>query len=396
MLTLATYLLSGVATLLAIPTVVFFLEVLAGCFLPKRDRFQDNHRTKRTAVLIPAHNESSGLQPTLDDVSRQLRNSDRLVVVADNCTDDTAAVAASCGAEISVRNDLTRIGKGYALDWGLSFLATDPPEIVVVVDADCRLGDGVIDRLATVSARLQRPVQALYLMTASEGSTISHQVAEFAWRLKNLVRPLGLSALSLPCQLMGTGMAFPWATIRSADLSNGFIVEDLKLGLELAAAGSPPVFCPSAIVTSTFPNSSDGAKRQRQRWEQGQISLILTSAPALVLSAIKRRDSATLALALDLIVPPLSLFGTIWMAITICALAAALLGGSRFALLVSAACMALVFSAIVLAWLKFGRDLLPLRSFGSIGSYYMAKLRTYGAALSKRGRISGWTRADRN
>ena len=50
-------------------------------------------------------------------------------------------------------------------------------------------------------------------------------------------------------------MAFPWDVIRSANLANGFIVEDMKLGLDLALAGHSPVFCPSATVTSTFPTS---------------------------------------------------------------------------------------------------------------------------------------------
>ena len=101
-------------------------------------------------------------------------------------------------------------------------------------------------------------------MTAPDQSTINYQMAEFAWRVKNWVRPLGLSALGLPCQLMGTGMAFPWAVIRSAKLASGQIVEDLNLGLDLAMAGSPPIFCPSAQVTSRFPISAAAAERQRQ------------------------------------------------------------------------------------------------------------------------------------
>ena len=53
-------------------------------------------------------------------------------------------------------------------------------------------------------------MQILDLMTAPEDSPINYRVAEFAWRVNNWVRPLGLAALGLPCQLMGTGMAFPW------------------------------------------------------------------------------------------------------------------------------------------------------------------------------------------
>ena len=86
--------------------------------------------------------------------------------MADNCADDTAAVAAAAGAEVVERQDPTKIGKGYALDWGLRHLSLDPPEIVVMIDADCRLNDGAIERLAATCAMTHRPVQALYLMTA--------------------------------------------------------------------------------------------------------------------------------------------------------------------------------------------------------------------------------------
>ncbi len=128
-----------------------------------------------------------------------------------------------------------------------------------MVDADCRLAEGAIDRLAAACAMTGRPVQALYLMTVPYELKINQQVAGFAWRVKNWVRPLGLAALGLPCQLMGTGMAFPWHVIRATDLATGAIVEDLKLGLDLAAAGHPPLFCPSARVTRQFAISAQGA-----------------------------------------------------------------------------------------------------------------------------------------
>ena len=139
------------------------------------------------------------------------------------------------------------------MDFGLKHLSQDPPAIVIVIDADCRIAEGTIDQLAATCAATHRPVQALNLMTAPDESPINYRVAEFAWRVKNWVRPSGLNALNLPCQLMGTGMAFPWELIRSADLAHGSIVEDVKLGLDLAQAGSPPLFCPSAEVKSHFP-----------------------------------------------------------------------------------------------------------------------------------------------
>ena len=123
-------------------------------------------------------------------------------------------------------------------------------------------------------------------MIAPDNSPINYRVAEFAWRVKNWVRPLGLNALNLPCQLMGTGMAFPWEVIRSANLASGSIVEDLKLGLDLTQTGSPPLFCPSACVKSHFPLSIEGAKSQRKRWEEGHISMILTTVPRFIYEAV--------------------------------------------------------------------------------------------------------------
>jgi cellulose synthase/poly-beta-1,6-N-acetylglucosamine synthase-like glycosyltransferase len=395
MISFVSCLLDTVAACLAVPTVVFVIEICAAYFLAGRDAPPTAQRRGTVAVLIPAHDEAKGILATLNDIKLQLRPGDRLLVVADNCTDDTASVAAALGAEVAVRNDLTRIGKGYALDWGVKYLAADPPDIVVVIDADCWVAMGTIAHLATACEQEQRPVQSLNLMTAPAGSAINHQVAEFAWRVKNWVRPMGLNALGLPCQLMGTGMAIPWNLIRKANLSSGLIVEDLKLGLELASAGHYPQFCPSAVVTSTFPNSIEGAKAQRQRWEQGQIGLIFNQALPLIFVAIKRRDIRLLVLILDLLIPPLSLFVMILAASILVNLIAILIDFSFNALLISTGCLGMVILAIVLAWFKYGRDILPAKSLGQVPVYIASKFRVYVGALLGH-RISLWTRADRS
>jgi cellulose synthase/poly-beta-1,6-N-acetylglucosamine synthase-like glycosyltransferase len=384
-----------VAFLIAIPVAVFFIEVAAAIALPQRDCWvSPNEGARRcVAVLVPAHNESTGLLPTLADVKAQMHAADRLVVVADNCADDTAAVAAATGADVVVRNDPDRKGKGYALAWGVRHLGADPPDIVIVLDADCRLADAAIDRLAAACAETHRPVQALDLMIAPDESPINSRVAEFAWRVKNWVRPLGLRALGLPCQLMGTGMAFPWDVIRSADLASGSIVEDLKLGLDLTLAGNPPVFCPSAGVTSDFPSSVEGVQGQRLRWEQGHIGMILTAAPRLIFVAIARTNLNLLALALDMAVPPLSLLGVLVVGMFVAATLAVHLGSSFVALIVSAASLLGYIAAIILSWLKYGRDLLPPSAILSIGAYVVGKHRIYRRLWS--GTAARWIRTDR-
>ena len=231
-------------------------------------------------------------------------------------------------------------------------------------------------------------------MTAPDGSPINYQVAEFAWRVKNWLRPLGLSALKLPCQLVGTGMAFPWDVIRSADLANGWIVEDLKLGLDLALAGHPPLFCPSACVRSQFASSVEGAGSQRKRWEQGHIGMILTTAPRLLCIAILRRNWGLLALTLDLAVPPLSLLAMLLIGMFAVAGLAVALGFSSAALTVSTASLLAFMVAAFLSWMKCGRDVLPPGAILSIAPYVLGKLPLYRHILSNR-TDARWIRTDR-
>lgn len=393
-MTFISFLIVALSALLAVPTAVFIMQVVAAVFLPQPDQPASPGTLvrQRVAMLVPAHNESSGILPTLADLKAQMRIGDRLLVVADNCTDDTATVAAAAGAEVVERNEPEKTGKGYALAWGLRHLAADPPEAVIVIDADCRVADGMIDRLTASCAATRRPVQTLDLMVAPEGSPINFKVAEFTWRVKNWVRPLGFRALGLPCQLMGTGMAFPWSVIRSADLASGSIVEDLKLGLDLAQSGSPAVFCPFPGVTSDFPSTVEGVQTQRLRWEQGHIGMILMMVPRLLLLAIRRTDLNLLALALDAAVPPLSLLGMLVIVTLIVAGIATLAGVSSAALYVSLISLAGLLGGVLLCWLNYGRDVLPLRSIPSMIPFVCGKFPLYLQILS---RNSQWSRTDR-
>jgi cellulose synthase/poly-beta-1,6-N-acetylglucosamine synthase-like glycosyltransferase len=373
---------------------VLFTEITVSVLFPSRQaELATDLNSQPVAVIIPAHNESTGIIPTIRDIKAQLRKGDRLLVVADNCTDDTAAQAAAVDAETIERHDRTKLGKSYALDFALKHLSANPPGFVSFIDADCRLAAGSIDQLRKACEATHRPVQALDLMTAPEGSPISVRVAEFAWRIKNWARPLGLQKLNLPCQLMGTGMMFPWDVIRSANLASGSIVEDLKLGLDLAQNGHAPLFCPTALVLSHFPTSVDGATDQRRRWETGHIRMILSEVPTSLFKAVTQRNLPLFALTLDLAIPPLSAL-VMLLAISLC-LSTVLLafGLSPVPLIISALSLGALVFAMFLSWLEHGRALLPPRSFFAIARYILAKFPIYRHALFRSD--AGWTRADR-
>jgi hypothetical protein len=253
-------------------------------------------------------------------VLKQLAPGARLLVVADNCSDATAAEARAAGAEVIERQDPAR-GKGHALAFGVAHLAADPPQVVLVIDADCTPAPGALNLLAATVVDSRRPVQALNLMLAPPGSSLRVRMAAFAWAMHNQVRPFGMHRLGLPCQLMGTGMAFPWTCVAGAEFASGHLAEDQQLGLKLAAAGHAPRLCPGPWWRAGFRWQTAALEGQRKRWEHGHLSLV-AGVPPLLWRALRTRNAAALALAVDLCIPPLALLallllvscGFAWMA----------------------------------------------------------------------------------
>ena len=358
--------LTALALLLWIPIAVLLAEVLlavTSARAPVGTEPASSQPRPRVAVLIPAHDEASTITPTLRSIVPQLRATDRLLVVADNCSDATAAVARAAGAEVTERCDPTRRGKGYALDFGLRELHSAPPQVVIIVDADCQVAQGAIDHLSGECMRTERPVQALYLLYAPPGSGLKARFAQFANAVKNLVRASGLHRLGLPCQLMGSGMAFTWSCITRSQFATGHIAEDLKIGLDLACSGRPPTFYPRALVTSPLPASREGLQSQRTRWEHGHLSVIVSDTTRLIRRAWVTRDGALLAFALDLSVPPLSLLLLASAVLWLLSVALYTATAERSALELTSAAMLALGAAVLLSWARYGRSIL---SFGNI------------------------------
>lgn len=393
-LDVAAAVLLAAGIILLVPALVLLAETLAS-LLPERPQPSTGGARPRVAVLVPAHDEALMIAGTIRGIQEQLAPGARLLVVADNCSDATADIAASLGAEVAIRNDPERRGKGYALAFGTRRLSEAPPDVVIVVDADCRLDPGSLEAIATRAHASGRPAQAAYEMLLPDGVVPPGlAIAGFAFKVKNGVRPGGLARLGLPCQLMGTGMAFPWRAIETADLANGELAEDLVLGLDLARAGFPAQFCPSARVTSPHPVSREGQQSQRARWEAGHLTTIFRRVPGLLLQAIRKGDVALLALALDAAVPPLALHVLLLTAVTTLALPLAALTGAFAPLLVGAGGLACLAAAVLLAWWRVGKDNLSLRELAGVPAYIVAKVPLYSHVF--RGKTVSWTRSKRD
>lgn len=380
---------------LALPVVILFIQIIVSLFSSKSKPFVIETRP-RLLVLVPAHNESLNILPTLASVKSQLKHDDRVVVVADNCTDDTASVARSTNVEVVERTDAVKRGKGYALDFGIRFIesGTEFPEVVVIVDADCLLEQGALDRLSQQAATRQVPIQALYLMHSPSGAGLKTKIAEFAWTVKNWARALGYSRLGLPCQLMGTGMAFPWSLIKKAELASGHIVEDLKLGLDFAYLSLAPHFCPTAKVTSTFPLNKDGIKSQRTRWEHGHLGMIVKEGPTLLWKSVKAFNIGMLVLVLDMCIPPLALLSLLVMILSMLGVILMVITDQHMPWILGTIPFFLLVTSVMMAWWKFGRGILSFTDLAYIPVYILLKIPVYIKFIVKR--QVNWVRSRRD
>lgn len=385
------------SALLALPALLllllagFYAVEILSAFLPPRTPPASS--AGPIAAIIPAHNEAATIGACLTSIFGQLRPQDSVIVVADNCSDDTAEIARRSGASVLVRSDPTRRGKGYALQFALDALSAAPPQIVLFVDADCRLEEGAVMRLAGAAAASGRPAQGLYLMQAGEGAPAAQKAAAFAWLLMNRVRMRGLFTLFDVCRFTGSGMAAPWPLARTLDLASGEIVEDLALGLSLTEAGSPPLFCEEARIVSEFPSTEEASVTQRARWEHGSLRLAARRAPGLLARALRTGDIRLAAAALDLAIPPLALL-CLFAGLMLVAGVLARAMGADDPLKLSLWASIVLAGATAAAWTRFGREALAPSELGALVDYLLQKIRVYG----KRARAStrGWTKTPRD
>jgi cellulose synthase/poly-beta-1,6-N-acetylglucosamine synthase-like glycosyltransferase len=382
----------------AILTVVWFAEVAAGCLaLRKRPLISPASQSRpvhRTTVLIPAHDEGEGVVPTIRDVQAQLGPNDHILLVADNCTDDTASIAEAAGVEVVVRVDEARRGKGYALEFGVRHLALNPPDVVIVLDADCRIGQHAIPMLSSHAMACGGPVQSLYLMLAPKDAPVGKGLNLFAWRIKNWIRPLGLNLFGLPTQLFGTGMAFPTGLLLNRDMGNNRLAEDAALGIALASAGHPARFLSEARVHSSLPVSQVGHEQQRERWEKGHLENIVDLVPRALIKSLRDGNIGLATLAVDMAVPPLSLLVLVTVVCGGFAAIAVALGAPLLVLAVPLASGMLLVLGTTIAWIAVGRDVLPLRELLRLPLHAIQKLSFYYRIASGKG-TSTWIRTDR-
>ena len=377
----------------AILTLCFALELLIGLRPLKREAGSCRLGVK-AVIIVPAHDEAAGLGPRLAAL-KEAASPARVLVVADNCTDSTAAIARELGVETIERIDPARRGKGYALDFAKRHLSSDPPEVVVVIDADCSIDATSIRLLIGECSERGAPCQATNLLRPQATASPTVQMSTFAFFVKNVIRQRALERLAGRVQLLGTGMAIPWPLFDRAKLATSSIVEDIRLGHELAEAGHPPTLVEGATVWSEAENPTN-TLAQRRRWEGGFLSEAMRQGPSRLVRSIEHGNPRESWAALSIMVPPFALLVIADAAVLVLASLAAWATGARpTVLFLLAVPLLLAAIGLMLAWRAGGSRFIGAGALLQAPVYLAWKLPMYLGFL-RRGVPKRWLRTDRN
>lgn len=303
-------LISIVDWILLAPVLFFslYLSALSLLALFIKMRTFDNvaGKKRRFAILVPAHDEEPVIADTLDSLNKIAYPRDLfdIIVIADNCSDETAAISRGAGAVVFERFDATRLGKGYALRWCLDQIVDAPKryDAFTVIDADTVVSSNL---LTVMNAYLEDGSECIQCsdMVAPQPGTWSPEMTRVAFILHNHARPLGKLAIGCSSGLNGNGMCFSRKLVKTMPWNTYSRVEDLERYLGLAIDGIRVQFAPEAVVRAIMPSTPANAESQRRRWEMGRFPIIAKYAGPMLAAAFRKRSIMILDALIDLVTP---------------------------------------------------------------------------------------------
>jgi 1,2-diacylglycerol 3-beta-glucosyltransferase len=303
---------TGIAVVLsaAMAAMVGYLLMLtlAAFLAPRRTPPGSAAPRHRFLLLIPAHNEERLLPSLMESLSRldYPAHLYAIHVVADNCADRTAELAAQAGAMVHERHDLELRGKPYALRWALGRIwASDTPhDAIVILDADTVISANFLRVMDARLARGERAIQAYYAVRNPEQSW-SASLRAVALASLNYLRPQGRQTLGGSTVLKGNGMVFAAEIARRYEWPVS-LTEDIEYHTALILGGERVMFAPDAVVWAEMPATLKAAQSQNARWERGRLQMVRQYVPRLLGAAARRRSLLLLDAAVEQIIPPLS------------------------------------------------------------------------------------------
>lgn len=266
-MTLFLNLLGIALLLLTLPLTLELLILSVAATFSPRNLLRRTAQGFRLAVIVPAHNEEKLIGTCVRSLLSDRETLVEVFVIAHNCTDRTAELAANAGARVLPLNGPG--GKGLALDHGFHHAISLGADAVLVIDADSIVSKNLIAEVAASIRAGADAVQTRYEVANVE-TNFRTRLAALALVGMNVLRPRGRSRLGLSCGIFGNGFALSARTLARVPYTANSLVEDLEYHLRLIHAGITVEFLDHATVFGEMPEKSAAAATQRARWEGGR------------------------------------------------------------------------------------------------------------------------------
>jgi len=266
-------------TLITLPALVeltlfLFANVFMRGRLRRRGAIAAPSPIRKLAVLVPAHDEKEFIGRTV----ASLLDSDpgpyqlEVVVIADNCGDSTAQIAAAAGARVIERFDDRLRGKGAALQHAIALLMPEDHDAFIIIDADSVVDPSFVKTMGDGFASGHEAQQCVYLPLNVDASP-KIQLMNLSFLSINYFRPFGRELLGLSAGIVGNGFGLTKRLLAEVPYTANSIAEDIEYHLMLVESGHRVRFTAQARVLGEFPVSTEGSGTQRARWEGGRVRL---------------------------------------------------------------------------------------------------------------------------
>ncbi len=300
-----TAIAGGLVSVALLPTL--YLGALA-VFAWPHPKMQPKERNVRFRFVVPAHNERDNIAATVKSLLAVDWPRDKfdVVVVADNCSDDTAQVARDAGATVYERVHDTLRGKGYALEYAFErVLKETDSDAICFIDADTVASTNLLEAFAArieAGALAVQPENNVLNVHASWRTQLMKLALSMFHTLRNNAR----ERLGVSVGLRGNGMCLTRTSLERFPHKAHGLVEDVEHGLALGRGGIRVVAAPEGSVLSEMLSDAKASESQRRRWEGGRDEVKKALLPGLLRDVLRVRSRILLDLAFDLMTPPLS------------------------------------------------------------------------------------------
>jgi len=380
--------IGGAAALLAtLPGTVELALVTSGALLRSHRCTPFGPANCRLAVVIPAHNEAALIGRCVQSLFASVPKPDasQIAVVADNCADETAALASAAGARVIVRTNLEQKGKSYALRLAFETLSAEGFSAFLVIDADSLVSPNLLSKALERLNAGAGAVQCRY-QVANSSASMRTRLMDVAFLAFNVLRPKGRSGLGLSCGVLGNGFALRGETLAAIPYAADSIVEDLEYHLRLVMHSAGTEFLNEATVYGEIPSGAEAARVQRSRWEGGRLRMAREWVPRLASAVVSGRMS--------LLEPLLELL-TLPLAYHCLLLTSALVSPGVNRLFAVAGLAVVLVHVLVAAWLA-DQPLKTLMALATAPFYVIWKLTTLDSVFSASRRNALWVRTGRD